>query len=111
LVNSEYGIYVVRVWVEERWRYVVIDDKLPCGLDGKPFFSASPNYRLGFVSLLEKALAKAHGTYKAMYAVCSIQRYLMELSGALCLYEGLGAGMPEGAKEAVWREVMGAFKA
>ena len=64
---------------------MVIDSKVPCGLNGLPFFSASTNFRYCFVSLIEKALAKIHGSYKTLYSVNSMQRYIMQLTGSLCL--------------------------
>lgn len=74
---AKYGIYVIKLWVEERWKFVVIDDKIPCGLDNRPYFSSSPNLKVSFVSLIEKAMAKLHGTYKNLYAVHSTQRYMI----------------------------------
>jgi hypothetical protein len=55
---------VIKLWIDEKWKYVVIDDKIPCGIDKKPFFSATKNLRYSFVSLIEKALAKIYGNYK-----------------------------------------------
>ncbi len=75
----------MKLWIDERWRYVVIDNKVPCGLNGRTFFSVSANYRYSFVSLIEKALAKIYGSYKALYNLNSIQRYIIELTGSLCL--------------------------
>lgn len=94
ILFAEYGIYVIKVWVEERWRYVVIDDKIPCMQDKKPFFSSVSDCRYSFISLVEKALAKMYGTYKAAFEVNSTQRYLMEMTGLLCLDEPLNESMP-----------------
>lgn len=44
---------------------VVIDDYLPVKSDGKPVFATSSDGEL-WVSLLEKAWAKLHGTYARM---------------------------------------------
>jgi hypothetical protein len=74
----------------------VIDDKIPCGMDDRPYFSYSPNIKLSFVSLIEKAMAKLHGTYKSLYYVHSTQRYMMQLTGAMCMEESLGESMPDG---------------
>jgi hypothetical protein len=39
-------------------------------------------------------VAKIHGTYKAAFEVNNIQRYMMEMTGALCLDESLSESMP-----------------
>ena len=30
---AEYGIYVFKLFVRERWVYVLVDSKLPCNID------------------------------------------------------------------------------
>ena len=80
---------MIKLWIEERWRYILIDDKIPCGIDSKPYFSMGYNLRFSFVSLIEKAMAKIHGSYKTLYEVRSVQRYMVELTGNLCIEEAL----------------------
>lgn len=87
----------------------MIDDKLPCGLDGKPYFSCSLNFRYSFISLIEKAVAKIYGNYKTAFEVNNTQRYLMEMTGALCLEEPLSESMPEETKNSIWRDILAAF--
>ena len=47
------------------------------------------NLRFSFVSLIEKAMAKIHGSYKTLYEIRSVQRYMVELTGNLCIEEAL----------------------
>ena len=56
------GIYLVRFFINGRVTSVVIDDHLPVKPDGKPAFATSRDGEL-WVSLLEKAWAKLHGSY------------------------------------------------
>ena len=56
------GIYMVRFFLNGQETPVIIDDYLPCGPNGKPAFATCRDGEL-WVSLLEKAWAKLHGTY------------------------------------------------
>ena len=56
------GIYLVRFYVNGQETPVVIDDYLPVSSSGRPVFASSREGEL-WVSLLEKAWAKLHGTY------------------------------------------------
>jgi hypothetical protein len=85
---------VIKLWVDERWKYVITDDKIPCGIDNKPYFSAVKNLRYSFVSLVEKGLAKIYGNYKTIFSINSMQRYVIELTGGICLPSSLGVNMP-----------------
>ena len=57
------GIYVFRFMKDNKWRYVTIDDKIPCGKDKKPLFAKSNTLKEFWISLFEKAYAKLHGNY------------------------------------------------
>ena len=88
--NAE-GVYCVRLWVEEKWKHILLDDRLPCRPDcyvrpGEPdaVYSGAPDPARGrFFSilaahsstlnamwpcLLEKAWAKLHGSYASIDA-------------------------------------------
>ena len=56
------GIYLVKFFINGNETPVIVDDYLPCTKDGKPAFAYSKNREL-WVSVLEKAWAKLHGTY------------------------------------------------
>ena len=55
------GIYLVRFFVNGTETPVIVDDYLPCK-NGRPVFASSRDDEL-WVSVLEKAWAKLHGTY------------------------------------------------
>ena len=58
------GIYLMRFYLNGQETPVVVDDYLPCS-NGKPCFATCRDGEL-WVSLLEKAWAKLHGTYARM---------------------------------------------
>ena len=60
-VNST-GIYMVRFFLNGQETPVTIDDYLPVNKNGRPAFAYSADGEL-WVSLLEKAWAKLHGSY------------------------------------------------
>ena len=49
-----------------RWRYVHVDDRIPCGRNGTPHFARSINTNEVWVMVVEKAYAKLHGCYEAL---------------------------------------------
>lgn len=67
---AKYGLYVFRFFKDCVWRYVIIDDRLPCysGTEENPelIFARCDSRNEFWVSLLEKAYAKLHGTYQAL---------------------------------------------
>ena len=62
---NDAGIYLVKFFINGNETPVTIDDYLPCKKNGGPAFAYSKNGEL-WVSLLEKAWAKLHGTYARM---------------------------------------------
>ena len=60
------GLYTVKIFKEGRWRYVHIDDTIPCDMAGVPLFSRSTNPNATWILLLEKAYAKLHGCYERL---------------------------------------------
>ena len=69
LVSSECadkGIYTVKFFKSGRWRYVHVDDRIPCGRNGTPHFARSINTNEVWVMVVEKAYAKLHGCYEAL---------------------------------------------
>jgi hypothetical protein len=67
----KYGIYVLRFFKNFQWRYVIIDDKLPCykgsGVPELIFASCSAENEF-WVPLFEKAYAKLHKNYQALFS-------------------------------------------
>ena len=66
---NPYGVYSVRVYIDGKWRFVLVDDTVPVLGDGKPAF-AYPLVTDGVAHLwpciFEKAMAKLHGCYQAL---------------------------------------------
>ena len=56
------GIYLVKFFLNGQETPVIVDEHLPIGTNGKPCFATCRDNEL-WVSLLEKAWAKLHGTY------------------------------------------------
>jgi hypothetical protein len=75
-VSTEHGargLYALRFWQDDPnsdddLKVVLIDDRLPCGPDGALAFTRSPDRGVFWAALLEKALAKLHGSYAATEA-------------------------------------------
>jgi len=59
-----YGVYGVKMCLNGIWKNIIVDDWLPT-LNYKIVFSMS-NGKFVWVPIIEKAFAKAHGSYKAM---------------------------------------------
>ena len=56
------GIYLVRFFINGNETPVIVDDHLPCNKNGGLAFASSRDDEM-WVSILEKAWAKLHGTY------------------------------------------------
>ncbi|KAM7528639.1 hypothetical protein LguiB_032049 [Lonicera macranthoides] len=77
---NEEGIYTVRFCIQGEWVPVVVDDWIPCESPGKPAFATSKKGNELWVSLLEKAYAKLHGSYEALEGGL-VQDALVDLTG------------------------------
>ena len=66
---ENFGSYFVRLFLGGRWRAIVVDDALPVKPkkddEYSPAFSRAANNQT-WVSIVEKAYAKAHGSYAAI---------------------------------------------
>ena len=69
---STKGIYCFRFYKNFKWRYVLIDDRIPCysvyneNQTKKPIFAHCRLPNEFWVPLIEKAYAKLHGSYSAI---------------------------------------------
>ena len=82
-----YGAYVVKLFVDGFWAFVLVDDFVPCANDtGMPITTTSGNPNEIYPILVEKALAKVSGGYYALR------------------YPSLGSGT---AVEKIWEDVSG----
>jgi Ca2+-binding EF-hand superfamily protein len=67
-IFAKYGLYVFRFFLNFEWKFVIIDDRLPCYDSDLPTLAfAQCNSRSEFwVPLIEKAYAKLNGCYQAL---------------------------------------------
>lgn len=84
LVSSRFaakGLYTLKFYKNGKWRYVHIDDYIPCRQSGKVHFSRNVTPNETFAMLVEKAYAKLHGCYEALtYGL--IEKLLHDLTPA-----------------------------
>jgi len=66
----KYGLYVLRFFKNYAWRYVIIDDRIPCyryeDQSTRIVFARCRSPTEMWVPLIEKAYAKIHNTYEAL---------------------------------------------
>ena len=71
-----------------------MDDRLPCGADGKPCFGHNPSEGVLWAAIVEKALAKLLGSYEATCHV-GVEDGLVLLTGRITKEIELGAATAE----------------
>ena len=59
--HASQGIYTIRFFKNGRWKYVNIDDRIPCGPTGQPLYARAKEPHEIWPMLLEKAYAKLNG--------------------------------------------------
>ena len=58
------GLFVIRVYKNFEWIYIIIDERIPVKKETKkPIFGSCKNVHEMWVALIEKAYAKLHGCY------------------------------------------------
>ena len=65
---SHGGVYTVKLFIDGKWRWIVIDDWIPLDSERMPVFCSTggdPSAGV-WISLIEKAIAKLHGSYQAI---------------------------------------------
>lgn len=82
---KQYGVFTCRFYVEGEWVEVITDTRIPCLMDEDddrlcPVYSRSPVRKEMWVCLVEKAYAKALGSYEAISKV-KVHEALMHLTG------------------------------
>ncbi len=63
---SPHGVYCVRICKNGLWQNVVIDDYLPMHQQGRLRYASCRDKQELWVPLIEKAFAKAHGSFEAI---------------------------------------------
>ena len=69
--HAAHGFYVLRFFhddprSDDDWKVVLVDDRLPCGADGRLLYAHSLEPNEMWVPLLEKAFAKLYGSYESL---------------------------------------------
>lgn len=57
------GEYQCKFYKDGKWVLVTVDDLLPCGSNGRPYFASCLDPNEWWVPIIEKAYAKLHGGY------------------------------------------------
>lgn len=71
-------------WLDFQWRYVHIDDRIPCDRKGRPIYAHGKDVNETWVMILEKAYAKLHGCYDNL-KTGYIDYGLRDLTGGACI--------------------------
>lgn len=79
--HASRGLYTVKFHKSGHWRYVHVDDRIPCNRSGMPHYAHSPDPNEVWVMIAEKAFAKLHGCYEAV-SVGSLEDGLRDVAGA-----------------------------
>lgn len=58
------GLYVIRLFKDFQWIYVIVDERVIVDKKGKPVFGSCRSSHELWVALIEKAYAKMHGCYE-----------------------------------------------
>ena len=74
------SFFLIAFNLQGEWVPVVIDDWIPCESPGKPAFATSKKFNELWVSIVEKAYAKLHGSYEALEGGL-VQDALVDLTG------------------------------
>jgi len=85
---NDQGCYEVRLFLDGWWTGTVVDDRLPCTdqqrrPDGTNLAYSRGQWQQLWVPLIEKAYAKAHGSYRAISGG-EIAEALLDLTGCPC---------------------------
>jgi len=106
------GVYLVRLCLAGRWHEILVDDRVPC-VGGEPPYLTHPAYahlvrRQLWASLIEKAFAKACGSYDALSGG-EASEALTVLTGWPCTVHFLGRS--DFDAESLWVELVSSKKA
>ena len=82
------GAHRVRLFIDGRWRELLLDNRLPCRADAQGHAlayakAAGAEADMLWVAMLEKAYASAHGSYRAISGGWMAEAFL-DLTGCAC---------------------------
>eukprot|EP01041_Mallomonas_annulata_P009253 gene9253-19209_t len=104
---KDYGVFTCRFYVEGEWVDVITDTRIPCFQDGggkcAPVYGRSPFPDEMWICLVEKAYAKAVGSYEALQKV-KVNEALLHLTGGSVQQLNLQEEIKlEGGYSILWR--------
>lgn len=62
--NRSWGLYTIKFYINGEWRYIHLDDRIPCTPAMDYLYAHSRNKNEIWIPLLEKAFAKVFGSYE-----------------------------------------------
>eukprot|EP01080_Neovahlkampfia_damariscottae_P001745 gene1745-514_t len=105
---GEFGVYACRFY-KNGWKTVIVDDYIPCNAyTGYPIYSQNLNHSEIWVSILEKAYAKLHGSYENI-DTGFINDGMLDLTGGTCDTLILMSRKDEKQKNYVWSKMQESF--
>lgn len=80
--RTKCGAYILKFWMNSSWIYVIVDDILPYGNDGKLLLGQSEDPKELWPAIIEKAYSKLYGSYKDIEGG-KVSYVLQEMTGGL----------------------------
>ena len=105
-----WGVYTCRFYVEGEWVEVITDTSIPCTRNEAegtftPVYARSPNPNEFWVSLAEKAYAKAVGSYEAIQRV-RVHEALLHLTGGSVQQTFIQEDVTNEGPDSVWHRLL-----
>lgn len=82
LVSSKFainGLYTFKFYKYGKWRYIHIDDFIPCHKSGKVYSYFNSNHKQMYIMLIQKAYSKLHGSYENAMTYGMIEKFLLDI--------------------------------
>jgi calpain len=108
LVSDKYrdkGIYTFKFNKAGKWRYVHIDDRIPCRQSGRVHYCRNENPNETFAMLLEKAYAKLHGCYESL-VYGSMESTIRDLTPTANVSTIKTETIPQDGKQCMFRRIV-----
>lgn len=99
------GIYVLKFYKDTTWRYVLVDDRIPCDAATKrPLFAGCSDPNEFWINILMKAYAKLHGCYEAL-TTGQLRYGLRDMTGEVAFDLSLPELKDEMENGEMWQEL------